>query len=306
MLLVSKHNFQQVPPWPYGINPDSPQAVGLEVWVTFPAGGAGYVLPQRGRTTGINLFRADPTGGYGRNFDQTVPTPATLAYGDAPFITAQGITIMWSGRIDDVAGIHGFAFKGVANGATDTPFDFRTGGIDTTSIALVRSNAGGLVIFTSQTGLVSAGTYGIFAVRVTDNLIETLPDFFVNGNKFAGGVNGGSGTGAVTGTAQDIIFGGRQDGVAPMDGYCREIRIYNRALSDGVIQSMATPETQFDLWWSPTNAATFAIATGGGGGAGKGPGGGGKKGGGGGLNVQLPLGASVFNIGNPGLDIGST
>lgn len=40
--------------------------------------------------------------------------------------------------------------------------------------------------------------------------------------------------------------------------------------------------------------------------AGKGPGGHGKKSGGGGVHIVTPGGASIVNIGNPGLDIGST
>lgn len=61
-----------------------------------------------------------------------------------------------------------------------------------------------------------------------------------------------------------------------------------------------TPTAPGFTWYSAIIGAPSS-----GGGAGKGPGGSGKKSGGGGLNKLVPGGANVYNIGNPGLDIGS-
>lgn len=75
--------------------------------------------------------------------------------------------------------------------------------------------------------------------------------------------------------------------------------------------SVSFGSTSLEVNWTTADATQRLIpyvvlaAMGGGGGAGKGPGGG-KKGGGGGLNVIQPGGTLLWNIGNPGLDIGST
>lgn len=92
-------------------------------------------------------------------------------------------------------------------------------------------------------------------------------------------------------------------------GNCRQVWM----LFNGIYTLAASTRVAVRMRKNGTNTTAWRVSLlyydnltiGGGGGAGKGPGGGGKKSGGGGLNKLVPGGANIFNIGNPGLDIGS-
>jgi hypothetical protein len=269
MLVLTSPRTHRRPQWPFGINWASRQAEGLEVWVPF-VNGYGVVLTKGGSlgrpTVSTPKFRADGLGDYGIDFNGTDGNAADFPYPDAPLITSAGITIVWTGIVDTTSDYRHFAGKHEFGGGTNNPFEFRTGP-GTTQLVLVRANAGGHQEMVGSS--LTAGKYHTLAVRVSDNLIQTLPDFFVDGTKTAGtaGASSGTPTGAVTGTSQNIRIGNRTAGSAiQMDGLCAEMRFYNRAISDAAIQEISDGRTRWDLYWQPTK--TFLVAVGGGGGGG--------------------------------------
>jgi hypothetical protein len=207
MLVLTSPRTHRRPQWPFGINWASRQAEGLEVWVPF-VNGYGVVLTKGGSlgrpTVSTPKFRADGLGDYGIDFNGTDGNAADFPYPDAPLITSAGITIVWTGIVDTTSDYRHFAGKHEFGGGTNNPFEFRTGP-GTTQLVLVRANAGGHQEMVGSS--LTAGKYHTLAVRVSDNLIQTLPDFFVDGTKTAGtaGASSGTPTGAVTGTSQNIL-----------------------------------------------------------------------------------------------------
>src|SRR3990167_7234439 len=110
-----------------------PLARGLAICVLLNEGGGGPLELVRGGRSGVN-------GGAGGG--AVVP--------DAPFIATSGLSLLWRGRIDQLAADKGgvFAGKHFTNGATNNPFDFRVAnsgfseGSDSAP-RLVRANAAG-------------------------------------------------------------------------------------------------------------------------------------------------------------------
>jgi hypothetical protein len=262
MLLQTSKGISSIykPRWPFGINWDSPQAVGLEVWVpfVFPSGAILTKNGSIGTTIGLAPFRANYEGTYGIDFNKTDNNWAEFAYPDAPFISVNGITVIWCGVVDtQTPDFRHFAGKHATNGATANPFDFRNEE-GTTTLRLVRSNTAARVWAGPS---YSNSVYQVIAFRVADNLIQTAPDFFVNGVKTAG-TSGTTDTGAVTGSEANIRIGQRASGSAvQMDGFCSEVRFYNRAISDGAIQELSQPDRRFNLYWSPTNTSYLFVGT---------------------------------------------
>jgi hypothetical protein len=245
------------PSYPFRINRGSIQSEGLEFIVS--AGEQGGLIigplipPQNGQIiyNGASSVFRGAAEDYGFGFDIVAASSGFISFPlteDDPFISASGITVIWSGVIDNIltTSFKHFAGKHTLSGAVNNPFDFRTDNSGSLILTLVRANAGGLRIFTGPS--VTFDTYLNIAVRVSDNLIETVPDFFVDGVRTAGTLSSGTGTGAVTGSNGDIRIGRRADGAVQMDGVVTECRFYNRAISDNAIQELSNPQTRFNLY----------------------------------------------------------
>lgn len=253
------------PQWPFRINPDSPQAIGLELWIPFVQG-HGVVLPIQSRTSGQGIFRADAVGGYGIDFNSTDHNVATLAYPDAPFLTSQGMTVVWMGVLDQVAASMPLVIKNTNHQAANTPFNFRTGGIDAAGFAFGRGSSSANNEYTTSGGVLSANTFYVLAATVSNDLIQTAPILFWNGNTATPGAGGNTGT--VSGAGQDLRIGG-DFFVWNSDYFVSEVRLYNRGLPYSVLFDMYNPQTRYDLYWSPSNVAYFDLMGAGGGGGGR-------------------------------------
>lgn len=244
--------YQRRPPWPFRINWDSPQAVGLELLVTFSAYG-GVVLSRNNVTAATVNVSADQRyqvdGGLGIDLVAASANYVDFAYPDDPFITDQGLTIVWIGQIDTGIGtFRHFAGKHSGAGGTNNPFDFRTQSAQN-AMTLVRAHGTNSRIHVGPN--VEPSEYRVYAVRVADNLAQTVPDFFIDGTKTVGTLSSGAGVnGPITGSGANIQIGRRADGVVQMDGYCAEVRFYNRAIPDEIIQSINRPATQYDVYAS--------------------------------------------------------
>jgi len=174
---------------------------------------------------------------------------------------------VWCGVVDTVSDGRHFASKHATNGGTNNPFDFRIEP-GTTLLRCVRANAGGHQEMNGPN--LTVGRFTTLAVRHADNLIQTLPDFFVDGVKAAGiaGASSGTPTGAVTGSGVDIRIGNRAPGSShQMDGFCAEMRFYNKRISDAAIQALQDPDKWWELYWQPAKTFFHVVAGGGGGGA---------------------------------------
>lgn len=251
-------------PWPFEINRDSPQAQGLELAVMFVPPG-GIVLPQGGLAN-PTIFRGrfEPVAGPGIDFNTTDNNYAEIEYPDYPFLTDAGLTVIWTGIVDASGNFRHFTGKHASAGATNNPIDFRTNNA-TTAIHVVRSHATASRTFSNSTNaFYTVGLLQTFAVRFANNLLQTAPDLFIDGEgPYTGSTISGSGTGAVTGSGAAIRIGRRPDGVQ-MDGFCQEVRYYNRAISDRAILAASRESTRWDLY-QPMHRSFFVGAGGGGG-----------------------------------------
>jgi hypothetical protein len=277
LILPAKSKRFRRPPWPYAINWDSPQAQGLFAWVTFPFSGSPLLLPNHvpdaNQNTTINgaRHRWDPIGGYGADFNTTANNYVQIPSSHVPetlFLSPNGLTIIWTGRVDAFSA-GGVQFTDRTNAYTrDTTFAFDTRASG--NIVWDRAHASDFrVQETATAGLVVAGVYASYAIRVTDNLCQTVPTCFVNGVKntsFATTFGGATGAATVSGQPLQI---GQDAGVTTqqLDGFCADVRYYNRALTDAEIQAQADPVSTLDLYWSPA-VTYFDLFAGGGGGGG--------------------------------------
>jgi hypothetical protein len=274
LILPARAKRFQRPQWPYVINWDSPQAQGLFLWVTFPFSGGPLLLPNHvpdgNAVTTVNgaQHRWDPVGGNGADFNTTANNYVQIPSSFVPetlFLSTNGLTIIWNGRVDAL-GANGAVLTGRTTAYTrDTTFAFNVGA--TGSIVWDRAHASDFrVQETATTGLVVTGAYAQYAIRVTDHLCQTVPTCFVNGitnTSFA--TTFGGATGAATVSNQPLQIGQENsDTAAQLDGFCADVRYYNRALSDAEIQAQADPMSTLDLYWSPAVTYFDLFAQGGG------------------------------------------
>ena len=239
--------------WPT-IDWNHKQASGLECYLPFRFGPQGVEMRTGKAWTrnGATPLRVTPQG---TAIDIGGTDYLSLAFPDAPFIGAAGLTILWSGIIDTGSGFRDFASKSAGNGATSSPFCFFTSN-DATPVLQVTRAALAYNYFGGPS--VTLGAYRVYAVRFADQIVTTTPDFFVGGAKTAGSLIGGAGVGSVTGSEAEIRIGRRADGAVQMDGACDEVRIYSRALPDALIAEISDPERKWDLLRGSRARRSFA------------------------------------------------
>lgn len=131
---------------------------------------------------------------------------------------------------------HDFVSKCASNGATNTPFDFKSGPSSTTTRScIVRSNGSKYTQYTSQTSFPGLNQWVHLVVTCPDGDPFSLPTFYFNGVKDSlNAVRAGTQTTAgtnVTGSSSGVHVGRRADGGALMDGQLDDISIWSRALS---------------------------------------------------------------------------
>lgn len=192
--------------------------------------------------------------GDGLDFDGSddyINCPAS----DTGFLGA--LTISCWAKIDSGSAYRHFAGKHASGGGTANPFDFRTNNAATPLMELIRANTG----YKEYSGpAVVLNTMTHYAATAP-NIIQTAPEFYVDGSATTGTSIGGFGSGAPTGSTADIKIGRRADGVVKMDGVIDEMRILSTELSADWISTEYNNQSSPSTFYSVSDEQTTGGST---------------------------------------------
>lgn len=240
------------PPWPYGINWDSEQSVGLMGWWSlddfFPfnraATGPTYVMTPDG-TTGLPVFRqqAAPfsagwffTAANGHLMGAVSPvgtTPLSLTSWCNPAAIGSSLAMISPSTLVTAR------YQINVN---------NTGGINASAV-----NAGGTVgTATSTAAFAAANTWGL-GIGVFHTTTDRRATF--------NGAFEGTNTDSISPATSTVVnIGARFSASSPglfFNGLIGDTRIYNRALRSDEQLAMFNPDTRWELYWQPGAVSYF-------------------------------------------------
>jgi hypothetical protein len=230
------------------LNGSHPLSPGLMAAYIFAEAGGRLAVDMTGRSR-QNLVLTSPIWGAGSILGSTFDANGSTTTGVSSATTSDvgylgAISIAMHVLIRDGGHFHEFVTKGAGNGASNTPFEFRTSSAASPILQCARADSAG---HNGAWGgpLMPVGKFTHIGVTFADGVGSTIPNFYVDGVLTAS--SGSSTVITAGGSSAPLRIGQRGDGAVKLNGQVSYLYIWSRALSRADMWSiMVDPYGMFD------------------------------------------------------------
>jgi len=254
---MSFHDRQIIRPvWPFALNHLSPQAQGLVAWwpMALPGGNTLFDLSGRGFNGALvngPTWGADADGNSVLRFD-----------GSDDYVSCGQVSITGHITLSVWVSLDALTFHRPFIAKRDDSLSNKV------NYAFDKDNNNGEIRFYWHDGsqyIVYVSTNAALAINRWYHIVATYetgvtPNLYLNGVALNRTVQLGTGLPALVANAADTRLGsfvGASGDDQALSGFMRDVRIYNRALSDAEVYALFDPTTRYDLYWELGRRVTF-------------------------------------------------